>query len=87
MMIKLYSQSDAKYLFDYYSPKVIGKPLTPEPVSNITHLQIIEYADGNYQLVAIGSEVYPGTVKPLSNISTVTKRLGLPSPEEVLESK
>lgn len=87
MMIKLYSQSDAKYLFDYYSPKVIGQPLTPPPVSKITHLQLIEYTGGKCQLVAIGSEVYPGSVKPLSNISTVTKRLGLPSPEEVLEGK
>lgn len=87
MMIKLYSQADAKYLFDYYSPKVIGKPLTPPPISNITHLQLIEYEGAKYQLVAIGSEVYPGTVKPLSNIATVTKRLGLPSPEEVLENK
>lgn len=81
----MYTYKEAQKIFDYYSDKVIGRPLDKieAPTLLITELKIVEIKNNKhnvfcYARASVSSYLY-------RNIQVVVKDLELISPSEVLE--
>jgi hypothetical protein len=53
--MEFYRLADAEYLLEFYTDKLIGKTLSLKSDAIITHLEITDWGNGNYRLMAKGS--------------------------------
>jgi len=53
--MEFYRLADAEYLLEFYTEKLTGKTLSPKTDACITHLEITDWGNGHYRLMAKGS--------------------------------
>lgn len=80
----LYTLKEAKQLIEYYSDKLIGKPIVPEMNSNVIRFDFVEYENEKFRINCVGSDF--GIIRPIHEISSVAKYYNLPTPKEVLDN-
>lgn len=80
----LYTIQEAKQLIEFYSDKLIGKPIIPDMNSNVIRFDFVEYDNGKFRINCVGSDY--GIIRPFHEISSVAKYYDLPTPKEVLEN-
>jgi len=50
--MEFYNLADATYLLEFYTDKVVGKKLSHKSDATITHLEIDDWDNGKYRLMA-----------------------------------
>jgi len=83
----LYSLEDARYLKDFYSPKVVNKIADEEFAFRITSIEIKEFKKDFYDLSCSGYFVNNASIVPVISIQSIVKSMNLDSPEIVLQRR
>ncbi|GAB2809965.1 hypothetical protein [Ferruginibacter profundus] len=79
--MEFYNFADANYLLAYYTDKLIGKPISHKTEAVITHLEIDDWANGNYRLMAKCS------LKTERDVCEVAKYHDIVYPSHVLKER
>jgi hypothetical protein len=83
----LYSLEEAKYLKDFYSPKVVNEIADKKLALRITSIEIEEIKKDFYDLICRGYFVNNTSIVPKISIQSIVKSMGLDSPELVLQHR
>jgi hypothetical protein len=79
--MEFYNLTDATYLLEFYDKKLVGKRLSHKTDYTITHLEIDDWDNGKYRLMAKAS----GT--STADVCDVVKLLNMVHPVTVLKEK
>lgn len=82
--MSIYSSIQADFLITYYTPKMIGKPLSIKKVATIEKLEKITKTNGKSYMVTANGMENAGRVEMFLEIGIIAERLGLPTPDSVL---
>jgi hypothetical protein len=85
--MEFYRLADAEYLLEYYSDKLLGKKLSLKSDATITSLEITDWGNDNYRLMAKGPAGNASTHTVERDVCDVTKFHAIIYPTDVLKAR
>jgi hypothetical protein len=85
--MEFYRLADAEYLLQFYSDKLKGKTLSLKSDATITHLEITDWGNDNYRLMARGATTEASQPVIERDVCDVTKFHSMVYPTDVLKAR